>query len=185
MHSPRSTPPPTNLAGSILLAHPGLLDPNFRRTVVLMSVHNKDGAMGVVLNRPLGKTLSELNGSFAYGPLSSVPVFSGGPVQPEQLILVAWQPCDEGYRLHFGVEPEKASELLNDGVTQLRAFVGYSGWESGQLENEMKMNTWVVAPMAPEMIGVSPDESLWRSMFSSMGPEWRLLASAPDKPENN
>ncbi len=56
-----------SLAGSMLLAHPGMRDPNFRRTVVLMSVHNAEGAMGVVLNRPLGKNLGELNGDFALG----------------------------------------------------------------------------------------------------------------------
>ena len=66
----RRQPEKESIAGSLLLAHPSLRDPNFRRAVVLMSVHNSDGAMGVVLNRPLGKRLGELNGEFALGALA-------------------------------------------------------------------------------------------------------------------
>ena len=117
MRTPRSNSPPANLAGSLLLSHPALRDPNFRKTVVLMSVHNNEGAMGVVLNRPMGKNLGDLNGSFAYGPLSSIPVYVGGPVQPEQIIMVAWQAHEDGFRLHFGIEPDKAAELAVDGST--------------------------------------------------------------------
>src|ERR1041385_4734972 len=93
------------LAGSLLLAHPAMRDPNFRHSVVLMSAHNAEGAMGVVLNRPLGKRLGELSGDFALGPLAGVPLFKGGPVQTDQLVLVAWQVHPEGFRLHFGVDP--------------------------------------------------------------------------------
>ena len=76
-----------SLAGSLLLAHPALRDLNFRRSVILMSTHSADGAMGVVLNRPLGKRLGELNGEFALSPLAGVPLFGGGPVEPGQLLL--------------------------------------------------------------------------------------------------
>ena len=71
-----------SLAGSLLLAHPILRDPNFRKTAVLMSTHGPDGAMGVVLNRPLGKRLGELKGDFALGPLASTPIFWAGPCRP-------------------------------------------------------------------------------------------------------
>lgn len=185
MRSPQHRPIPENLAGSLLLAHPSLRDPNFRKTVVLMSVHNQEGAMGIVLNRPLGKTLGELNGSFAYGPLSAVPVFSGGPVQLEQLILVAWQSHEDGFRLHFGIEPERAGEMLSNGDGTVRAFVGYSGWEGGQLENEMKQHTWIVAPMVPEMLTVEPKIALWRHLLGAIGPEWKLLANEPDNVIDN
>lgn len=180
MRTPYTDPYPENLAGSLLMAHPALRDPNFRRTVVLMSVHGEDGAMGVVLNRPLGKTLGDVNGSFAYGPLSSVPVFAGGPVQLEQLIMVGWQKRDDGFRLHFGVEPDQALELVAQQNTQLRAFVGFSGWSAGQLENEMKLKTWVVAPMPPELMDITPDAGLWRNVLGSLSPEWKLLANEPE-----
>src|SRR4051812_10065158 len=96
----------SNIAGSLLVAHPILKDPNFRRTVVLMSSHTDEGAMGVVLNRPMGKKLAELNVEFAVGPLADVPIFSGGPVETRQLLLAAWQTREDGFQMHFGIEPE-------------------------------------------------------------------------------
>jgi putative transcriptional regulator len=169
-----------SLAGSLLLAHPGLRDPNFRRSVVLMSVHNAEGAMGVVLNRPLGQRLGELNGEFALGALASVPLFSGGPVQTEQLLLVAWQPQEDGFRLHFGVEPDRASQLLTEEGTQLRAFLGYSGWGGGQLEKELKANTWIVTDVPAGLLKQPQDNGLWRTVLSALGEEWRLLADEPE-----
>ena len=118
------------LAGQLLLAHPALRDPNFRRSVILLSAHSAEGAMGVVLNRPLDKQLGELNSEFAFGPLAGVPVYAGGPVEPEQLIIVSWQWLKEesAFQLHFGIEPEQAAALVGTPGVTLRAFVGYSGW---------------------------------------------------------
>ncbi len=185
MRLPKPMPPPANLAGSLLLAHPSLRDPNFRRTVVLMSVHSAEGAMGVVLNRPLSKRLGEVNGSYAYGPLSSVPVFSGGPVQLDQLILVAWQRHADGFRLHFGVEFDHAKELIFDETTSVRAYVGYSGWEAGQLEGELSNNAWVVSPMMPDLLDQPPTVNLWRQVLGGISPEWKLLVGEPDDPSFN
>ena len=174
-----------SIAGSLLLAHPAMKDPNFRRAVVLMSAHNADGAMGVVMNRPLGKRLGELNGEFALGPLAGVPVFTGGPVQPKQLLLVAWQTRDDGFQLHFGIEPDKAGQLLSEGNTQLRAYLGYSGWSRGQLENELKRNTWVVTEIPGDLLTQPQDNSLWQKVLGGIGDEWRLLAGEPDDPSRN
>ncbi len=173
------------LAGNLLLAHPAMRDPNFRRSVVLMSAHNAEGAMGVVLNRPLGKRLGEVSGEFALGPLAGVPLYKGGPVQLEQLVLVAWQPHPEGFQLHFGVDPQRAEQLQQEPGTQLRGFLGYSGWSAGQLENEMEMKTWIVADIPEDLLGHPQDESLWRAVLSREGAEWRLLANEPDEPERN
>jgi putative transcriptional regulator len=173
------------LAGSLLLAHPGMRDPNFRRSVILMSVHNAEGAMGVVLNRPLGKRLGELSGDFALGPLAGIPLFCGGPVQPEQLVLAAWQTRADGFRLHFGIEPDKALQLLAEEGTHVRGFLGYSGWSAGQLENEMKARTWVVADVPEDLLTHSQDESLWKTVLGREGAEWRLLAGEPEHPEMN
>lgn len=173
------------LAGSLLLAHPAMRDPNFRHAVVLMSAHNAEGAMGVVLNRPLGKRLGELSGDFALGPLAGVPLFKGGPVQTDQLVLVAWQAHPEGFRLHFGIDPDKARQLLEEEGTHVRGFLGYSGWSAGQLENEMKMRTWIVADVPEDLLTHSQDESLWRTVLGREGAEWKLLANEPDHPELN
>ena len=173
------------LAGSLLLAHPTMRDPNFRHSVVLMSAHNAEGAMGVVLNRPLGKRLGELNGEFALGALASVPLFKGGPVQTGQLLLAAWQAQPDGFRMHFGIEPDKAIQLLADDGTEVRALLGYSGWSAGQLENEMKHHTWIVTDVPEDLLTQVQDDSLWRTVLGRAGPEWRLLADEPENPEQN
>jgi putative transcriptional regulator len=185
---PRRRETPPKLAGSLLLAHPGLLDPNFRRTVVLLSAHTDDGAMGVILNRPLDKKLADISGDFALSELSDVPVFCGGPVQDKQLILSAWETTDEEgvFKLYFGLDPEKATELIRtrDHV-ELRAFLGYSGWTQGQLEGELQQNAWVIAPVDGAMIGAREGIGMWRSIIRRLSPELRLLAEAPDDPGMN
>jgi putative transcriptional regulator len=177
-----------SLAGSLLLAHPVLRDQTFRRTAILMSSHDDQGAMGVVLNRPLHKRLGEFGGDFALGPLAEVPVFDGGPVAKRQLILCAWRPNpgdEDGVQLLFGLDPERATELAGQEGVQLRAFLGYAGWTGGQLEGELERETWVVADLEPELIQSRPDETLWRRALSELDPQWRLLAGEPDDPELN
>ncbi len=182
-----------SLAGTLLLAHPILRDATFRRTAILMSSHDEQGAMGVVLNRPLNKRLGELGGDFALGPLADVPVFDGGPVEKRQLIICAWRPQpgadgdDDGETLQllFGLDPDRAAELAGQEGVQLRAFLGYAGWSGGQLEGELERDTWVVADLEPEIVRHRPDESLWRSVLGGLDPRWRLLASEPDDPGLN
>lgn len=173
------------LAGSLLLAHPAMRDPNFRRSVVLMSAHNEEGAMGVVLNRPMNKRLGELSGEFALGPLATVPLFNGGPVQNDQLVLAAWQVRSDGFRLHFGIEPDKALQLLAEDGTHVRGFLGYSGWSAGQLENEMRLHTWIVTDVPEDLLTQAQDDTLWRTVLGREGAEWRLLAGEPEHPESN
>jgi putative transcriptional regulator len=175
----------SSIAGSLLLAHPVLRDPNFRRTVVLMSSHGPEGAMGVVLNRPLGQRLGELNGEFALGPLTSVPIFSGGPVETKQLLLAAWQTRDDGFQMHFGIEPERAAQMAAEKNTHIRAFLGYSGWTKGQLEEELKHETWIVTDVPVDLLEHPQDDGLWRGVLGSVGDEWRLLADEPEDPSRN
>lgn len=175
------------LAGSLLLAHPALRDPNFRRSVVLMSSHDEDGSMGVVLNRPLRKKLADLDPAFSLGALASVPVFSGGPVQTSQLLICAWRirPEGEGFQLFFGIDPSRAEELSGETDMHLRAFLGYSGWSEGQLENELRHQTWVVSAIPSNLMSFAPDESLWRGVLTDLNHEWKLLVDEPDDPSMN
>ena len=179
--------PTTSLAGSLLLAHPRLRDPNFHRSVVLLSAHDDDGAMGVVLNRPLGKSLGDLSDVFANGPLAQVPIYRGGPVQPEQVILCGWRFTgdDNTFRLHFGLLPERAEALMIEEGLHLRAFLGYSGWSGGQLENELRMDTWVVSPIPANLMNFSQDEALWRGILGELNHQWKLLADDPEDPSVN
>lgn len=180
MKGRRSKPKPSaSVAGSLLLAHPGLKDSNFHRAVILVSEHDEEGAMGVILNDAEGRRLGALSGDFALGPLAQVAIFRGGPVQEKQLILVAWEIHDAGLRLHFGIEPAKAEQCLAEGM-EVRAFLGYAGWSAGQLEHELKHHTWVVADIPEDVIKPPHDESLWRRVLAAQGAEWQLLAEEPD-----
>jgi putative transcriptional regulator len=183
----RSSPIVGQLAGSLLLAHPSLRDENFRRSVILMSAHDANGAMGIVLNRPTGKKLGELTADFALGPLASIPIFNGGPVQTEQLLLCGWKLHEDGsgFQLMFGMDPAKAGELLNEPRAQVRAFFGYSGWTGGQLENEVERQTWVVSPLVSGVLDGDQDETLWKSILGNMSLEWKLLTGEPEDLELN
>lgn len=178
-----------SLAGSLLLAHPAMQDSNFRRAVVLLSAHDDEGALGVVLNRPMDQLLGELDDSFDNNNLGDVPIYAGGPVQTDRLLIcgVSMHSGGEGLRLHFGIEPDTAKNLLAEHGDQieLRAYLGHSGWSAGQLENELEQNTWAVSEIPGDLLQREPDESLWRGVISMVSPEWRLLAEEPDDPELN
>ena len=177
----------TALAGSLLIAHPSLRDPSFRHTVVLMSTHDTDGAMGVVLNRPTGKKLGEFGQEFALGPLADVPVFQGGPVQTEQLLLCAWRvhPAQTELQIMFGLSPDKAAAVRSESGVQVQAYFGYAGWSGGQLERELADNAWVVGPVTPRTLATEPNEQMWRGVLGGIDHEWRLLADEPDDPSGN
>ena len=178
-----------SLAGRLLLAHPVLKDETFRRTAVLISSHDTQGAMGVVLNRPLAKKLGELGGDFALGPLAHVPVFDGGPVARRQIIICAWRKHagdeEENYELLFGLDRERAMSLAGQQDVQLRAYLGHAGWSGGQLEGELERDTWVVAELETDVIQFPADESLWRRVLGGLDAQWRLLADEPDEPGRN
>ena len=183
-------PQPESLAGSLLLAHPALRDPNFRHAVVLVSAHDEEGAMGVVLNQPMPRTLADLDRKFATSALADVPLFRGGPVQPERLLICGLElsPDGEGMRLHFGIEQDLADTLrvkAAPGSLHLRGYLGYSGWSAGQLENEMKHGGWAVSPIPADLLGQEADDTLWRDVLGRLGHEWKLLADEPDDPSRN
>lgn len=185
--STRHSDSPAALSGSLLLAHPSLKDHHFKHTVILIASHDGGGAMGVVLNRSLGKKLGDLNEEFASGPLAEVPLFSGGPVQPTQVILCAWRqnPESDGFQLMFGIDPGRASDLVGEEGVHMRAFLGYAGWSGGQLEDEMRRDTWVVSQLVADLLEDEPDEELWRYLLGQIDDEWRLLANEPDDPSLN
>jgi len=177
------------MAGTLLIAHPELLDGNFHRTVVLVSAHTKeDGALGVVLNRPLEKTLGEVHGEFAYGPLAEVKLYAGGPVATEQMLLSAWQWNSETgvFRLHFGISAEKAAELIeSEPGTEVRAFLGYAGWTGGQLEGELAHKSWVVAPIDNADFQQENGVTLWKALLARVKPDLLLGGEGPEDPSVN
>ena len=173
------------LAGSLLLAHPSMQDDNFRHAVLLMTSHSEtDGALGVVVNRPLGQTLGEYDSALKESEFADVPLYAGGPVAAHQVILAAWKwvPHDGAFKLYFGIDDVKARMLVaTDPEFQLRGFLGHSGWSGGQLETEIDQQAWVVAPLAMD-IDECAGESLWRTMIRRISPQMHLLAEEPMDP---
>ncbi|MGI9088249.1 MAG: YqgE/AlgH family protein [Chthoniobacterales bacterium] len=178
---------PQNLTGSLLIAHPSMLDPNFRRAVLFISAHDpEDGAMGVILNRPLDKEVADLVGEAPPDGLAHVPVFLGGPVGKNQLMFAAfeWEEANS-LRLNHNVNVEEAHELADADPNSIRAFVGYAGWSAGQLEAEMKQKSWI--PQKPSRAALNPEHlpKLWFEIMRGLGPWYKMLAAAPDDPSLN
>lgn len=178
-----------SLQGQLLISGGGMSDPNFRHTVVLVGEHTSAGALGVILNRPLGVSVAE-----AVPPLQElVPpgdaLFQGGPVQPAQPVLLAeFLDPEDADLLVFGsigfligdLPPGTASALR-----RARVFSGYAGWDAGQLEGELEQEAWIVDPAREEDVFVDDPELLWSRVLRRKGPEYDLLSRMPYDPSMN
>jgi putative transcriptional regulator len=176
-----------SLAGSLLVAHPNMLDPNFRRAVLFLSAHDpEEGALGVIINRPMEKKVGDLVSGTAPGGLGGVPVFFGGPVAKHQLIFAVFEwRKGEGLKLNHSVGLDEASARAGDDPGSIRAFIGYAGWDAGQLEAEMKQKAWIVRK--PNRAALRPERlpRLWFDIMNRLGPWYKMLAAAPDDPSLN
>ncbi len=176
-----------SFAGSLLVAHPNMLDPNFRRAVLYLSAHSAtEGAAGVILNRPLEKQVSELTTEPAPDGLEEVPVFFGGPVGRDRLMFAAleWNGGSE-LQLNSGFDLGGISERLAKEPGCVRAFVGHAGWTAGQLEAEMKQNAWVIQKPKRAAMKIERLPRLWHDIMSDLGPWFKMLSAAPDDPSLN
>jgi putative transcriptional regulator len=177
-----------SLAGSLLSAHPGLLDPNFRRSVLFLSTNDpNEGSFGMILNRPAGRTVGDVLSNKSLGPLDHVPVLLGGPVQQDQLVFAGFRWVEEEGRMecrHHLMIPE-AQELVSDEETIVRAFIGYAGWGKGQLEGELAAKAWLISKVARDVLSPEKSPRLWRDLTSQFGPWFKLVAEAPEDPSGN
>ena len=174
-------------AGSLLVAHPNMLDPNFRRAVLFISAHTSDdGALGVILNRPLEKKVSDVVSEAPLNALDKVPVFFGGPVGRDRLIFASleWK-TGEGLKLNHDVDMDEANKQIGKNPGSIRAFIGYAGWGAGQLEAEMKQNAWVIRKPDRTTMKLDRLPRLWFDIMNGLGPWFKLLAAAPDDPSLN
>jgi putative transcriptional regulator len=178
---------PLSLAGSLLVAHPNMRDPNFRRSVLFISAHDaQDGALGIILNRPLDKQVSDLVNETPPEGLADVPVFLGGPVGKNQLMFAAFEwEANEQLRLNHNVGATEASERLDENPGSIRAFVGYAGWSAGQLEAEMQQNAWILQRPNKSSLAQNRLPKLWFEIMNGLGPWFKMLAAAPDDPSLN
>ena len=178
-----------SLRGKLLIASPALVDPNFARTVVLITEHNDEGAMGVVLNRPSETAVEDVASELSELVVDE-PVFIGGPVQPQALVVLAefndpeaaaWiVAADVGF-----VSAESEYDDLARAIRRGRVYAGYSGWGAGQLESEMEVDSWIIEPPLPaELVPDHPD-GLWSDVLDRKGGQFALIARMPDDPSLN
>jgi putative transcriptional regulator len=179
-----------SLKGQLLIAAPALLDPNFRRTVVLLLEHQEEGAVGVVLNRPSPVAASDALPNHA--PLfgDGEPVFAGGPVQPAAAIALAefGDPTSTPSPVlaSIGVaDLETEPGSLATQVARVRIFAGYAGWGAGQLDAELAEDAWFTEPALPGDVFTDRPDRLWSSVLERKGGAFRLIARMPEDPSVN
>ena len=180
-----------SLRGKLLLAGPALKDPNFDRTVVLITEHSEEGAMGLVLNRPSNATVDDAVPDLAWIEGGDAVVHVGGPVAPDGVIVLAeWDDPTLAAVLveeDLGFVPGDApsQEALELAIRRARVYAGHAGWGPGQLEAELAEEAWIVeAPLRDELFSAEP-EALWPAVLRRMGREFALLATMPPDPSLN
>ena len=178
-----------SLRGKLLIASPALVDPNFARTVVLITEHNDEGAMGVVLNRPSETAVEDVASELSELVVDE-PVFIGGPVQPQALVVLAefndpeaaaWiVAADVGF-----VSAESEYDDLARAIRRGRVYAGYSGWGAEQLEGELAEDAWIVEPPMPAELFPDDPLTLWQDVLARKGGQFALIARMPDDPSLN
>jgi putative transcriptional regulator len=178
------------LRGQLLVAAPALVDPNFRRTVVLVTEHSEEGAMGVVLNRATPVAVSEAVPHLGELAGDDAVVYVGGPVQPEAVVALAEfedpaQAASIAFEAVGYVRAEAEPGELHGAVGRLRVFAGYAGWTAGQLDAELEESAWIVEPALVDDVFSDSPETLWSDVLRRKGGEFRIMATMPDDPSLN
>ncbi len=177
--------------GTLLIANVAMQDPNFKRTVVLLCEHNEQGTFGLVLNRPLDLHLSDVLEGFEEW---EHPLWLGGPVQTNTLHLLHTLgtriegSVEVADGIFWGGDYEEVRELIRLRIaneTNLKFFLGYSGWGAGQLEDEMQLNSWYLAKATAQIVFSEPYDKMWRRVLRAKGGDYAYLANFPEDPRLN
>lgn len=176
--------------GSLLIAEPFLGDANFERTVVFLCEHNERGTFGLVLNQSTNLCLNDV---LTTPVATNLPLYVGGPVEQNTLHFIHRLPFVEeaievSTGLYWSGDYEQIVSLLNIGkITEqdIRFFIGYSGWSAGQLNDELRHNSWVVTNSDADLIFDIPSDQLWRGVLRRMGGEYRVKSHYPTDPRLN
>lgn len=176
-----------NLTNHFLIAMPGLNDPNFYHTVTYVCAHNEEGAMGIVVNRPLeirlGELLDHMDIGIHHEPARHLPVFQGGPVEPERG-FVLHRP-NGGWHSMMTVDGQVAITTSRDILSAIAhgsgphknlVALGYAGWRAGQLEAEMVENAWLSGPADASILFDVPAAERWSAAANLLGVDMRLMS---------
>jgi putative transcriptional regulator len=178
-----------DLGGKLLISNASLFDPNFRRTVVLIGHHDDEGAVGVILNRPMPVTVDEAVPALSELVTPGEALFEGGPVQPEAAVVVAEfdDPTKAGVVAlgSIGFLPEEADPDDLGGIRRARVFAGYAGWGAGQLEDELGEDAWIVIEAEARDVFHDDPDRLWEDVLTRLGPGFAVMRTMPSDPSVN
>lgn len=172
--------------GRLLIAEPSILnDSSFNRSIILLTEHNQNSTIGFILNKPLSFTVNDLIPEIE----CSFQVYQGGPVEQDNLYFVHKVPelipdsieVDKG--IFWGGNFDSLKELLNMQEiksSDIRFFLGYSGWDAHQLEGELKTNSWFVSENDYPNIFNTDNTTIWKNKLLEKGGEYRIWANAPN-----
>jgi putative transcriptional regulator len=177
----------TSLTNHFLIAMPGLKDPNFSRTVTYVCEHNEHGAMGIVINRPLefrlGEVLDQLDIEPTVRGVAETQIYRGGPVQEDRGFVIHTGPTE--YDSTLAVTPDirvtTSRDVLEaiargEGPERRLVALGYAGWGSGQLEEELSANAWLSGPADADIIFSRSPGERWLAAAQLLGIDLNLLS---------
>ena len=182
----------TAAPGRLLISEPFMMDPNFKRSVILLTEYANTGAMGFILNHQSEFLLGDVLPDISY---SEIPVYVGGPVAANTLHFIHCVPekieggieiCDGVY---WGGDFEIIKELINTyrlNENEIKFFMGYSGWTPSQLDEELEENSWIVAEKcSAETLFSNSEHNMWKEVVISLGSRFAHIANFPENPQLN
>ena len=177
--------------GRILISEPFLLDYYFKRSVVLLAEHNEEGSFGLIINKPVKMGLSDIITDF---PVFEAPVYLGGPVKTDSLFFIhtLGELVPESMEiidgLYWGGDIEAIKEMIVIGqlnTSQIKFFMGYSGWVANQLDGELRKNSWLVSNTNAKQMMLNKIDVLWESSLKSLGEDFAYWTNFPEDPVLN
>jgi putative transcriptional regulator len=179
-------------AGKLLISEPFLIDPNFKRSVILLAEHNEEGTLGFILNQPSSLLLKDLIPDLWE---ANYPVFIGGPVEVDTIHFIhrCYDKLNSGEEIangiYWGGNFETLKILVNNNsisANEVRFFLGYSGWGAQQLKEEIDANTWIVsAKFHQDVVFSHNEDELWKEAIINLGPKYAHVSNFPSDPNLN
>ncbi|MBS3738380.1 YqgE/AlgH family protein [Mesohalobacter halotolerans] len=178
--------------GDILIGKPSILgDITFNKAVILIADFNDEGVVGFMINKPINEDLQNLIPEVK----KDFKVFDGGPVERDKLFFIHTVPelISGGIKIteqiYWGGEHREVIHLINQNIineAQVKFFLGYSGWSSNQLQDEIKDQVWILKDdISHDEVVKCKDSSFWNKTIKSLGGDYLIWANAPDNPNYN
>ena len=178
--------------GQLLIAEPSLIgDTSFNRSVILLADHNDEGSVGFIINKPLRYSIRDLVPEID----ATFKIYNGGPVEQDNLYFIHNVPhlipesIEISNGIFWGGNFELTADLINSGVIKrnnIRFFLGYTGWDAQQIEDEIQTNSWIISEnvFKNKIIGKSSN-NFWKEKIIELGGDYLIWSNAPENPVLN